>query len=77
MKITPPKAAVKKIVDSLLHPNWKLPTRVFTTSDMDLACEVGDALDFYLGGHECKVITYHTGAHYELKSRGYYHYVGA
>ena len=77
MKITPPKAAVKKIVDLLLHPNWKLPTKVFTTSDMDLAFEVGDALDFYLGGHECKVIPYITGAHYELKSRGYYHYVGA
>lgn len=66
----------QKVFDFLKDSeNWKLPTKemIFSYAQRILAGVVADVLIFYTGGAE--IVFRNDGIH--VKSRGYYHYIGA
>jgi hypothetical protein len=70
-----PTARAKAIFDAMCDvTNWKLPTQRFVTNDSQVVREVAYALEFYLGGFE---VTNISANEHEVRSLGYYHYVGA
>lgn len=53
--------------------NWKKPIEPVKLTSLDSALRVIEALIFFVGGAEMK----ETDDIYLVKSRGYYHYIGA
>jgi len=53
--------------------HWKNPTRTFKTDSIDQANLVQEVLNYFLGGSELNYIQ----DHYEVKSKGYYYYIGS
>lgn len=64
--------------------NWKMPTKEFTTNNVDLAGTIAEVLTFFTGGAEITFIgegTFDGGVTFRralitISSRGYYHYIG-
>src|SRR2546429_3702701 len=69
------RAAKLALVEHLFSKtNWKMPTGKFITADGEKANRVYDALAYFCGGAE---FTPNANGTVTVKSRGYYHYVGA
>ena len=70
-----------KIANDLMHDlnngreTWKYPIKAYTTKDRELAVDIAEAFDYYLGGSEFQVTN--DGKFYAVSSLGYYHYIGA
>jgi hypothetical protein len=72
------KRAYNIVLGSMYNSeNWKLPSKPFTTNDLELVEEITHLLSCDSGGHEVKYTKVGDDTHYTISSKGYYYYIGS